>query len=197
VLDRQRAGIDLLAVVLGQAGRGRPAELLEGAPQPADPPVGCGLVQQAREQVATIAGHLVQEPGFAAAARQVAHQRDGQQLGVAAARGRPGPGGMAMAPAVIRSSTHLHIGEEILCWQHGGGCAVQRSWTTTLLRALGPDDAPAVGERLKLNLPGAGPVEGVVDYVRPAFLGLRTSDALYRFHGRIPIGLPIAVAAYV
>ena len=67
----------------------------------------------------------------------------------------------------------------------------------TLLRALGLDGAPAVGERLKLNLPGAGPVEGVIDYVRPTFLGLRTSDALYRFHGRMPIGLPIAVSAYV
>jgi len=66
-----------------------------------------------------------------------------------------------------------------------------------LLGALGLDGAPAVGDRLKLNLPGAGPVEGVVDYARPAFLGLRTYDALYRFHGRMPIGLPIAVAAYV
>jgi uncharacterized protein YndB with AHSA1/START domain len=66
-----------------------------------------------------------------------------------------------------------------------------------LLRALGLNGAPAVGERLKLNLPGAAPVEGVVDYARSTFLGLRTSDALYRFHGRMPIGLPIAVAAYV
>jgi hypothetical protein len=66
-----------------------------------------------------------------------------------------------------------------------------------LLRALGLDSAPAVGERLKVNLPGAAPVEGVVDYVRSTFLGFRTSDALYRFHGRMPIGLPIAVAAYV
>jgi hypothetical protein len=66
-----------------------------------------------------------------------------------------------------------------------------------LLRALGLDGAPAAGERLKLNLPAAEPVEGVVDYARSTFLGLRTSDALYRFHGRMPIGLPIAVAAYV
>lgn len=66
-----------------------------------------------------------------------------------------------------------------------------------LLGALGLNGAPAVGDRLKLAPPGAGPVEGVVDYVRPTFLGLRTSDALYRFHGRMSIGLPIAVAAYV
>ena len=66
-----------------------------------------------------------------------------------------------------------------------------------LLGALGLGGAPAAGDQVKLDLPGAGPVEGVVDYVQPAFLGLRTTDALYRFHGRMSIGLPIAVSAYV
>lgn len=66
-----------------------------------------------------------------------------------------------------------------------------------LLAALGLGNAPAAGDQVKLDLPGAGPVEGVVDYVQPAFLGLRTSDALYRFHGRMSIGLPIAVSAYI
>jgi uncharacterized protein YndB with AHSA1/START domain len=66
-----------------------------------------------------------------------------------------------------------------------------------LLAALGPDDATAIGEPLKIDLPGADPVEGVIDYARSTFLGLRTSDALYRFHGRMAIGLPIAVSAYV
>lgn len=66
-----------------------------------------------------------------------------------------------------------------------------------LLAALGLDRAPALGHPLKLDLPGAGPVEGVVDFVGSTFLGLRTPDALYRFHGRTPIGLPIAVAGYV
>jgi uncharacterized protein YndB with AHSA1/START domain len=73
------------------------------------------------------------------------------------------------------------------------------AWPALLgaLGALGLDGAPAVGERLALDLPGAGPVEGVDDYVRATFLGVRTSDTLYRFHGRMPNGLPIAVAAYV
>ena len=66
-----------------------------------------------------------------------------------------------------------------------------------LLTALGLDGAAALGERLKVDLPGAGPVEGVVDYARSPFLGLRTSDALHRFHGRMAIGLPIAVSSYV
>jgi len=70
------------------------------------------------------------------------------------------------------------------------------AWSA-LLGALGADGAPAVGDRVKLDLPGAGPVEGVVDYARSTFLGFRSSDALYRFHGRMPIGLPIAVSAYV
>jgi uncharacterized protein YndB with AHSA1/START domain len=66
-----------------------------------------------------------------------------------------------------------------------------------LLEALGLGGAPAVGEPLKLSLPGAGPVEGIIDYARSTYLGIRTADALYRIHGRMPIGLPIAVAAYV
>jgi uncharacterized protein YndB with AHSA1/START domain len=66
-----------------------------------------------------------------------------------------------------------------------------------LLRALGADGAPAVREAVKINLPGAAPVEGIVDYARSTFLGLRTSDALVRFHGRMAVGLPIAVSAYV
>src|SRR6266496_5339526 len=49
VLDRQRAGVDLLAVIdrnaCGQVG----AELPGRAPQPADAPVGLALVRQDRE----------------------------------------------------------------------------------------------------------------------------------------------------
>jgi len=105
MLDRQRAGIDLLAVIDRQLRREVGAEVLERAPQPADPPAGLALVRQAREQVRPVPGDLGQEGGLAAAARQVPHHRDGQQLGVAAGRRGPGRGGMATAPEAIASST--------------------------------------------------------------------------------------------
>ncbi len=64
---------------------------------------GAGVdLGQYREQVIPVAGHLGQEPGLASPAQQVAYQRDGQQLVVAAGSG-PGRAGMAMAPAVIKS----------------------------------------------------------------------------------------------
>src|SRR5258708_14370102 len=48
VLDRQPRRVDLLAVVCGKPGRQRRAQLLERAPQPADPAGGPPLAPQAR-----------------------------------------------------------------------------------------------------------------------------------------------------
>ncbi len=62
-----------------------------------------------------------------------------------------------------------------------------------LLRELGLTDAASVGDVVRLTPDGLPPVEGVIDYLTPAFLGIRTGDALVRFHGRAAIGLPIAV----
>ncbi|WAL65034.1 SRPBCC domain-containing protein [Amycolatopsis cynarae] len=44
------------------------------------------------------------------------------------------------------------------------------------------------GETIRLALPGLTPVEAVVDYLNPYFLGLRTTDALYRVFGRNHFG---------
>ena len=121
VLDRQRGGVDLLAVIFGQPGRQHRPQLLERAPQPADPPVRLALVRQPREQVSPVPGHLGQEPGLAAPAQQVPHQRDGQQLGVAAGRRRARPGRNRDGPAADRViDQHVHVDEQILGWQHGG-----------------------------------------------------------------------------
>ena len=42
------------------------------------------------------------------------------------------------------------------------------------------DDA-ADGDQVRLTPEGFEPIEGVVDYVSPSFLGVRSNDALYRF----------------
>jgi hypothetical protein len=109
VLDRQRGGIDLLAVIFGAPGRQHGPQLLECAPQPADPPVRLALVRQAREQVRPVAGHLGQESGFAAAAQQMPHHGDGQQLGVAAAgrRDTSVPSGADADAALARPNTKV------------------------------------------------------------------------------------------
>jgi len=55
------------------------------------------------------------------------------------------------------------------------------AWTV-LKRELGLVGAVAEGDQARLTLPGPAPVEGVVDYAGlPTFLGVRTSDGLYRF----------------
>jgi uncharacterized protein YndB with AHSA1/START domain len=66
-----------------------------------------------------------------------------------------------------------------------------------LLRGLGLTEAAAPGDRVRLTAAGAPPLDGVVDYVGPAFVGIRTDDALYRFHGRAALGLPVAVGHHL
>ncbi len=103
VLDRQRAGVHLLAVILREPGRERGPQLLERAPQPADPAVGLALARQDREEMAPVAGDLGQETGLGAPPEQVPDLRDGQQLGISAGRSGPGLRGIWMAPDRIRS----------------------------------------------------------------------------------------------
>lgn len=58
-----------------------------------------------------------------------------------------------------------------------------RAWTV-FKKALGLTGEAVEGSRVQSNLEGLPPIDGVVDYVSPDFLGVRTSDALYRFiHG--------------
>ena len=74
--------------------------------------------------------------------------------------------------------------------------AADSAWPV-LLGALGVSGPVGPGDPVRLALDGLDPIEGVVDYVGPTFLGIRTSDALYRFHGRAPLGMPIAVGHHV
>jgi uncharacterized protein YndB with AHSA1/START domain len=51
----------------------------------------------------------------------------------------------------------------------------------TFRRGLGLGEDAGLGERARVAPQGLTPDEGVVDYVSPSFLGVRSSDALYRF----------------
>ena len=63
----------------------------------------------------------------------------------------------------------------------------------TLKHALGVGDGAAEGDSVALDLDGLGQIDGVVDYARGNFLGIRTPDALYRFFGRDAFGFPVGM----
>jgi hypothetical protein len=65
-----------------------------------------------------------------------------------------------------------------------------------LQRQLGVDGAEE-GDVVTLQVPGLAPIEGVVDYRREAFLGIRSGDALYRFFGRNVFGMPIGIGHHL
>ena len=56
----------------------------------------------------------------------------------------------------------------------------ERAWEM-FRRALGLDGPVALGDRVRLTPEGLPPLEGVVDWLSPSFLGVRTDDGLYRF----------------
>lgn len=66
-----------------------------------------------------------------------------------------------------------------------------------LQRALGVDGSLAAGAPFRLRAEGLPAIEGTVDYAGPGFLGVRTDGALYRFHLRSPMGMPVAVGHHV
>jgi hypothetical protein len=65
-----------------------------------------------------------------------------------------------------------------------------------LVAALGLTEPVKEGAGVRFDLPGVGPVEGVVDYAAATFIGLRAPLALIRFHGRAGIGMPVAVSQH-
>jgi hypothetical protein len=65
-----------------------------------------------------------------------------------------------------------------------------------LRRAMGLGDSVAVGDAVRVEPAGIGPVEGSVDYLSTTMIGLRTDDALYRF-AFIPMGGGIYMGHHV
>lgn len=76
------------------------------------------------------------------------------------------------------------------------GTATDRAWPQ-LLAALGLEPSVTQGDHVRLTPEGMQSIEGVADWVGPTFLGVRTPDALYRFHGRASIGMPIAAGHHL
>ena len=66
-----------------------------------------------------------------------------------------------------------------------------------LKAALGLTDASRVGDAVSLDVPGLGRIETVLDYLSPQFVGLRSSDALYRFYGREAFGGTVDAAHHL
>lgn len=66
-----------------------------------------------------------------------------------------------------------------------------------LQRALGLSEALSEGESVSVAPEGLPPMQAVVDYARPHFLGLRTADGLYRFFGRNAFGGPVGMSAHL
>lgn len=64
-----------------------------------------------------------------------------------------------------------------------------------VLEALGLGEA-MLGDEVQLRPRGIAPIDGVVDYVAPAFVGVRTADALYRLFGRDRWGWPVGIAVH-
>ncbi|MHA6797163.1 SRPBCC family protein [Pseudonocardia bannensis] len=79
----------------------------------------------------------------------------------------------------------------------GPQASAQASAWPGVLEGLGLSRAPTQGEQVRLTPAGLAPIEGVVDYVGPSFLGVRTADALLRFHGRAALGMAVAVGHHV
>jgi hypothetical protein len=66
-----------------------------------------------------------------------------------------------------------------------------------LQQGLGLAAQPAEGDQVRLAPPGLEPVEGVIDYLRPNFMGIRTADALYCFFGRNAFGAPVGMSIHM
>jgi uncharacterized protein YndB with AHSA1/START domain len=67
----------------------------------------------------------------------------------------------------------------------------------TLRAALGISAGAAVGDSVRADLGGAGSLDGVIDYITPEFIGVRTGDSLYRFFGRNHYGSVVGMSAHV
>ncbi len=75
--------------------------------------------------------------------------------------------------------------------------ATEANAFTVLRRGLGLTNDVAEGDVVQLAVPGLDSLDAVVDYLTLHFIGLRTTDGLYRFFGRNAWGWPIRVGHHL
>jgi hypothetical protein len=63
--------------------------------------------------------------------------------------------------------------------------------------AIGLAHRASVGGRVRFEVPGLDPVDGVLDYLTANFAGVRTAHGLYRCYGRDAFGWPVRVAHHL
>jgi uncharacterized protein YndB with AHSA1/START domain len=66
-----------------------------------------------------------------------------------------------------------------------------------LRAALGIADGAAAGDAVHADLGGAGMLDGVIDYLTPQFIGIRSEDGLWRFFGRNHFGSVVGMSAHL
>jgi uncharacterized protein YndB with AHSA1/START domain len=66
-----------------------------------------------------------------------------------------------------------------------------------LRAALGIGSDAAVEDTVHARLGDVGDLDGVIDYLTPQFIGVRTKDTLYRFFGRNYFGGVVGLSAHV
>lgn len=66
-----------------------------------------------------------------------------------------------------------------------------------LQQALGLGAHVSEGDSVRLTPQGLEPLTGVLDYMQPNFIGVRTADALYRFFGRNAFGGPVGMSIHL
>jgi hypothetical protein len=79
----------------------------------------------------------------------------------------------------------------------GPPSSAQPDAMATLRRALGLGDDAKEGDQVHLTPDGLDAIDGVVDYARPNFLGIRTGDGLVRFFGRNAFGGPVGATLHL
>jgi hypothetical protein len=94
------------------------------------------------------------------------------------------------------SQYHTHFGGRRAVYVGAEGpppSSRPQAWAA-LAKALAPEGPVAIGSPIRIHLDGVAPLDGAVDYLTPNYVGLRTSDALIRFHGRSSLGMTVAVS---